>query len=212
MRLYLSSFRLGNKPEKLLELIGSDNKKIAVIVNAADHKDGRAERLQAEFDDLKSINLIPEQVDLRDYFGKQNELETKIREFGAVWIRGGNVFVLKRAFEQSGFDRVIKKLVAEDALVYAGYSAGVCIVAPSLEGTEIVDDPVIVPVGYKPEFDWQGLSFIPYATSVHYKSDHPESADVDREVAYFEEHKIPFKTLRDGEVIVVKNNHEEVVK
>jgi dipeptidase E len=35
MRLYLSSFRCGNKPEKLLELLG-DGRSTALILNAMD--------------------------------------------------------------------------------------------------------------------------------------------------------------------------------
>lgn len=35
MKLYLSSYRLGNSPEKLIKLFGAD-KKVAVISNAMD--------------------------------------------------------------------------------------------------------------------------------------------------------------------------------
>ena len=55
MKLYLSSYRLGNNPHKLLELI-SGNKNVAIIMNAEDHKTEpeRKEKLDQEIEDLKS--------------------------------------------------------------------------------------------------------------------------------------------------------------
>ena len=47
MRLYLSSYKLGNKPEAMLPLIG-DSKRTAIIANAQDSKPtvNRAERVE----------------------------------------------------------------------------------------------------------------------------------------------------------------------
>ncbi len=109
MRLYLSSFQLGTQPEKLAELVG-DNKNVAVIINAGDmcsEKDRRAQfDMQAK--NMADLGFQPTELDLRNYFGKTGELEKELSKYGAVWLKGGNAFVLKRAFEQSGFDTVIK--------------------------------------------------------------------------------------------------------
>src|ERR1700743_678436 len=131
MRLYLSSFRNGNKPEELLGLLGSD-RRTALIFNAQDWKtaEERATDLAAESERLQSIGLLPEEVDLRDYFGKSDELKQRLSNYGLVWVRGGNVFVLRRAFRQSGADIVIPDLLKNDAIVYGGYSAGVDIMQP----------------------------------------------------------------------------------
>ena len=43
----------------------------------------------------------------------------------------------------------------------------------------------------------------PFAIAVHFKSDHPESAAADREVAFYQTNGIPFRTLRDGEALVL---------
>jgi dipeptidase E len=48
-----------------------------------------------------------------------------------------------------------------------------------------------------------------YAIAPHYKSDHPESADIDKCVAYFKENNIRYKTLRDGEAIIINGENEE---
>ena len=212
MRLYLSSYGLGNEPEEMLPLIRG-SKRTAIIMNAQDNAslEGRAERLQREVENLTSIGLQPEELDLRDYFGKPKELEAAIAGFDYFWVRGGNVFLLRRAYKQSGFDNLLVKLLQGDAVAYGGFSAGICILAPSLEGLEIVDLKDDVSEGYDKAVVWDGLGVLEYAIAPHYKSDHPESADVDKCVDYFEENGIPYKTLRDGEAIVIDGQEERIV-
>ena len=203
MKLYLSSFRLGNNPERLAKLL-SDNKKAVVIVNAIDDstKEIRKEKLEREFNDLNTLGIATEELDLRNYFGKKDELKKKLSEYGMVWIRGGNVFILRRAYAYSGFDTLLKEKLSNTDFVYAGYSAGICILAPSLKGLDIVDDPNLVPEKYKPEVIWDGLGFINYVIEPHYRSEHPESTAVEKEVQYCIDNKILFKALRDGEVLI----------
>jgi len=212
MRLYLSSFRNGNKPEALLNLLG-DKRRTALIFNAQDWKseEDRASDLAQEMERLKSIGLEPQEIDLRDYFGKVDELRVELSAFDLIWVRGGNVFVLRRAFKQSGADMVIPELLKKNALVYGGYSAGVDIMQPHLHGIELVDDPNMVPQGYDTEIIWDCLGLIPYCVAPHYKSDHPESADVDKTVAYYINNHIPFIALHDGQAIIVDGDKQEVV-
>jgi dipeptidase E len=203
MKLFLSSYELGDNPEKLAKLAPA-NKKIAVIGNASDLKtvEERIEKIAKEIDPLIEIGLEPEELDLRNYFGKQKELKKTLDEFSMVWVKGGNTFVLRRSFKQSGFDKLIREKVDLLNFVYAGYSAGSCVVTPTLKGLEIVDDPIEVPKGYNPEIIWEGLSFVDFSIAPHYQSNHPESAMVEETVKYFIEHKMPYKALRDGEVII----------
>ncbi len=211
MRLYLSSFRNGNKPEELLALLG-DGRRTAVINNALDFVDdaGRADSLLNENDRLKEIGLEPTEVDLRRYFGKPEELKATLSEFDLVWVRGGNAFVLRRAFRQSGADQIVAQLLAEDKIVYGGYSAGIDMLTPSLHGAELVDEPDIVPDGYEPDIIWECLGLVPYAIAPHYKSDHPESAAIDKSIEYLTDNHIPFIALRDGEAIVVNGDGQHV--
>lgn len=204
MKLYLSSYRLGNRPEELAKLI-LGNKRVAVIVNAMDFLDKkeRDKCVKQEIDDLTKLGLIAEELDLRNYFNKQDQLKNKLNIYNAVWIRGGNVFILRRAMSQSGFDKLIKEKNKNSSFVYAGYSAGICVLAPNLHGLELVDNPQRVPEGYENKLAWEGLGLVGFAFAPHYKSEHPESKAVDKEVEYFIKNKIPFKTLRDDEVIII---------
>jgi len=207
MKMYLSSYRLGNNPEKLVRLIGP-NKKIAVIPNALDFSTDiprRNEGVQREIDDLNKLGLQAEEIDLRNYFNKSRELEQKLSEYGALWVRGGNTFVLRRAFKESGLDEWLKRQKDNKELVYAGYSAGVCILSPTLKGLEIVDDPVITAEGYPKETLWDGLGLIDFAFAPHFESPgHPETEAVGREVERYKKEGVKYRALHDGEAIVIE--------
>jgi dipeptidase E len=186
MRLYLSSFRIGNRPDELLKLLGG-RRRTALILNADDYKgiEDRAASLQREIDELNGSGLEPVEVDLRRYFGKTSELRATLAGFDLVYVRGGNAFVLRRAFHQSGADEIMRQLLENDAIVYAGYSAGPCILGPTLRGIEeSADDPTIIPDGYQSPVVWEGLRVLPYAIAPHYRSDHPETAAIDKLVTY----------------------------
>ena len=204
MKLYLSSYHLCKQPSRLAAL-PAKNKRVAVVRNALDvYTDPVALKsgLEIECADLRAIGLQPEPLDLRHYFGKPEVLDVFLRDFGFIWVTGGNSFVLRRAFAQSGLDLILqKKLFAED-FVYAGYSAGICVITPTLEGIHLADDPEANPEGYFRDAIWSGLSFVPFCIAPHYRSDHRESALIERSVEYFIEHKIPFIVLRDGEAVI----------
>jgi dipeptidase E len=211
MRLYLSSFDVGNCPDELVALAGP-GKRAAIILNALDHRPhARADWLERQANKLAALGLDVAELDLRDHFEAAGELPRIVSGIDLVWINGGNAFVLRRAMKQSGFDALIQKAVARDEVVYAGFSAAAVIAFSSLEGLELTDDPHEVPAGYDAAIVWEGLGFVPFAIAVHYQSDHPESASVDREIAFYEKAGIPYRTLRDGEALVIDGKNEKVV-
>jgi dipeptidase E len=203
MKFYLSSYRIGKEAKKLIEMMPK-NRKTAYISNALDEWDNPEKRKQNEAEDmaqLRKAGLKVELLDLRKYFNKKEELRKKLGGFGAIWVSGGNTFVLRQAMKLSGFDEILKSLTKADML-YGGYSAGICVLAPSLRGIELADNPRVKP--YKnSKLIWDGLGILDYSIVPHYKSDHPESEAMNLEVEYYKRKKIPFKTLRDGEVIII---------
>lgn len=207
MHLYLSSFQFGDNPERLVELYGA-NKKVALISNALDSFSDITRRKLSEEEQLSSLTdlgLIPESIDLRNYFGKQNELDKKMQEFGGVWVRGGNVFVLRLAYKMSGFDVILQSINKERSdFVYGGFSAGVCVLAPSLQGLELVDDTQATQLAYQQPALTDGLGIIDFAFAPHFRSDHPESEAIEKVVEYYETNKITYRALRDGEVIILR--------
>jgi dipeptidase E len=208
MRLYLSSFRLGDHPEELSRLVG-EKKRAAVVVNAADGYDDadRDANLGRAFDLLRALGLQPFELDLRNYFdlrdGGQAVL-SRLNGTGLLWVTGGNAFVLRKAAAASGFDRAVSELLGRDELVYGGYSAGACLLTPTLEGIELCDDPNDTPDGYEGlPHEVEGLGLLPFAVAPHFRSpEHPETAVIDEVVEWFLNQRIPFVALRDGDVIV----------
>jgi len=215
MRLYLSSFRLGNQPQHLVQLV-AERRRAVVVVNSCDllEEEQRRARVVQEIEALRSLGISAEELDLRRYFAEPhagNELRRVLAECVLIWVRGGNPFVLRRALKASGLDLIVRDLLGQDAIVYGGYSAGPAMLTPSLHGVELIDDPVAVPPGYDPAPIWHCLGILPYALAVHYKSPHPESAATDESVRYFIDHHMLFKALRDGEAIVVDGPDEQIV-
>jgi dipeptidase E len=212
LRLFLSSEGFGNYPNQLLDLVGG-NKKTAFIDNAKDEIP-EAERMQhvaEKRSEFENVGLIFEEIDLRNYFGKQAELLQKLEGFGLIWLSGGNTFVLRRALAYSGLDKILKDILSANMIAYGGSSAGSIIPTPSLHGTEFGDDPGIVPDGYKKEVVWDGLDLVPFHVVPHFGSDWfgQESIDMER---YLKENSMPYKTIKDGQVIVIDGDKEEFLK
>jgi dipeptidase E len=204
MKLYLSSYKVGKETAKLLEMLNG-KKKIGYIPNAMDFAtdlERRNKSEQGDIQELNSIGLEIERIDLRDYFGKELELKKKLEELGAVYVRGGNTFILRQAMKLSGLDNILLRN-KDNNFVYAGYSAGCCVLSPSLESTGLVDNPNMHPYDLK-EVIWGGLGIIQYNFLAHYDSNHPESADVEKELAFCIKKGLPYKTVKDGEVIIIE--------
>ncbi|MBS1493650.1 MAG: Type 1 glutamine amidotransferase-like domain-containing protein [Bacteroidetes bacterium] len=213
MRLYLSSFHLGNHPAKFAEMIQGD-KNTAIILNARDYfpaEDREAGRLQ-QIENLNRIGIKGSEIDLRKYFGRQEELKTVMNDFDAVWIPGGNVFLLRHAMKMSGFDEILVQLIREDKIAYGGYSAGIVVLSETLEGLDIVDDIKYVKKMYNEQPIWNGLGILPYSIAPHYKSNHPETDLIDELVMYYIDNNIKYITLKDGQAIVINGDKEELVE
>jgi dipeptidase E len=188
VKLYLSSFRMGDRPARLLELLGSA-RSAAVIANALDDQ-GAATRREG----------VERELDLREHFG----LPLDLSAYDLLWLRGGNVFLLRYALAASGADAAIVQLLRDDALVYGGYSAGPCVLAPSLRGLELVDEPEAVEETYGAEPVWDGLGVLDFAIVPHVDSPgHPETERCNALAEHYRAAGVPHRTLRDGEVLVI---------
>ena len=210
MRLYLSSYRIGDRAGSLLALLGG-GRRAAVIENALDNFSASAREIYRReaydpVDELAPLGIAGTPLDLRDYFGDPEGLRAKLSGFDLVWVTGGNAFVLRRAMKQSGFDDVITDMLDNDEIVYGGFSAGAVVATPSLEGIHLMDDPDEAPPGYDREIVWDGLGLIDHAIVPHYRSPHPETTSAERAVRHLCGRGLRYRALRDGEVIVWTEN------
>jgi dipeptidase E len=200
VRLYLSSFRLGDHPERLTAMLPAQAR-VAVIGNALDavpqlRPDGVALELAA----LTGLGLTVAEHDLR------TDDPRDLTSYDGVWVRGGNVFVLREALRRGGADEQISGLIRSGEIVYAGYSAGACVLAPSLRGLELCDDP-----GDAGEVTWDGLGVLDHAIVPHLDSPgHPETDLVARVAARYDQDGTPYTGLSDGQALVVDGPTREL--
>jgi dipeptidase E len=196
--------------------------------------------VELELAALAEVGLSATELDLRGYFGEQRRLRDDLSGASLAWLRGGNVFMLRYAMARSGADAVFKELLAADALVYAGYSAGPCVLSPSLRGLELVDDAgAVTYAGYSagpcvlsPSLRglelvddagavtriygappvWDGLAVLDEAFVPHYRSPgHPETGPIEQVVARYRAEGVPYRTLHDGQAMIVNGPGTVVV-
>jgi len=131
MRLFLSSQRLGTAPEEFAKLLWGRTR-VALVPTCAylDDPEKRRRRVAADHADLRALGLDPTGLDLRDFAGDPDRLRAELDGFDALWVLGGNAEVLRDAFHASGADDVVRDRLADDSLVYGGYSAGACVLGP----------------------------------------------------------------------------------
>ena len=149
-----------------------------------------------------NIKLSPKNtiISLKDYFNDKEKLLNRLKEFNAFYVIGGNTFALRQAMYLSGFDEYLKTIENNPNYLYAGYSAGICVLAKDMHGLEMCDEPNINPYGI--DTMWNGLGYLDYIFLPHYKSNHKETELIDGCVEYCDKHNIKYKTLRDGDVII----------
>lgn len=209
MKYYLSSYKLGNEADKLKAFIQQTSGTIGYVPNALDFSRADPKRrkthITGDMDAIRALGADVEELDLRNYFGKADELRTKLQRLGGLFVSGGNVFVLRQAMKLSGLDNLLPEIKDRNNFVYAGYSAGVCVLSPTLRTYAQVDDATDLPYPQQREQIWEGLGMLDFVFEPHYDSpDHPETQKINDEINYCIENKILFKAYRDGEVLIME--------
>ena len=201
VRLYLSSFRIGQHPGRLLALAGG-GVRTALIPNALDGLDAqvRTAGLDRDVHDLHEVGLDVTILDLR-----QEGSLGQLPDYDIVWVRGGNVFVLRRVLADTGADDLLVELLRCDTMVYGGYSAGGCVLAPSLSGLELVDDVTAVAEPLMSGLALLDRPFVPHVCSPN----HPETTACGTVSATYLAAGQPHWALRDGEVLIIDGQEVE---
>ncbi len=207
MRLYLSSYRFGEFAADLVAMAGGAGARVAVISNALDFlptsaRDHYARTVYSLPRAFADLGLEAAPLDLRHHFGRRDGVAAALEGVSLVWVTGGNAFLLRRAMKQSGFDDLIRRRLAEDALAYGGDSAGAVVCGPSLAGIEAMDPADVLAEGYPAEVEWAGLGLIDSHIVPHYRSQHGESEAADACAGWYRERELPLTTLSDGDVLI----------
>ena len=180
MKLYLSSYKLGNKTEELKKWITEHGNKICLIPNSRDvfpDSERKTAGIHADAQELTDLGFEVTILSLKEYFNKKDELLEKLKEFHAFYVIGGNAFALRQAMYLSRFDKYLKTIKDNPNYLYVGYSAGICVLAKDMHGLEMCDDPNINPYGI--DTLWEGLGYFDYLLLPHYQLNHKETKLID---------------------------------
>lgn len=186
MRLFLASSELGNHAHRLRQLSGS-NRRVLIIRNARDYRteDYAANVLGDKMALFTQAGFDPQVIDLRLFFGRSDELESYLEQYdpGIIYCLGGNPFFLNAALRMSGMDNIIRRALFNDAIVYAGESAGTMVAAKNLAPYMRGEDrlPEVTKDLYGKKAPLEALGLIDYYPICHaYREDHSEKTDMYR--------------------------------
>lgn len=190
-------------------MVGED-KRVLFVDNAKDYNspEEREAHVLEKQKEFEQTGFDFFELDLRNYFGSPATLKPLVEAAPFVWVSGGNTFILRRAFEYSGFGTLLQNALKSTDMVYGGSSAGSIIMTKTLRGTEKGDDPYLIPSGYNDEIIWDGLGLVYPQLVPHYQSQW-WSNEAQAMVDYFEHNDLKYETLRDGEVYIVDGDKEE---
>ena len=186
MRLFLASSELGNHAHRLRQLSGS-NRRVLIVRNARDYRteDYAANVLGDKMALFTQAGFDPQVIDLRLFFGRADELESYLEQYdpGIIYCLGGNPFFLNAALRMSGMDNIIRRALFNDAIVYAGESAGTMVAAKNLAPYMRGEDrlPEVTKDLYGKKAPLEALGLIDYYPICHaYREDHSEKTDMYR--------------------------------
>lgn len=198
MKLYLGSCNLGKDKEELKNWIEKFGKDIILIPNALDivyNKSVRENMIEEDKIMLENVGFDVKVESLKEYFGDYKKLKECFDKYKAFYVIGGNVFTLRKAMELSGFDRYVKEISSKKDRLYAGYSAGICVLAKNIDIFEFVEEqrnPYNGDIHFKP-----GLGIIDYLPLPH-----SDSGNMKQVEDYCKKHNLKFKSIEDGESVL----------
>lgn len=138
-------------------------------------------------------------VDIKDM--KSAQLERVLRDRDIIFVNGGNTFYLLKYVRESGFDKLLPKLLGEGK-IYIGVSAGSYIPCPTIEAA-VWKNPDRNKVGLK---DLTGLNLVPFLITAHFEEKYRAIVEkASRNTKY------PVVALRDTQAILVDGNNYKLV-
>jgi dipeptidase E len=188
LRAYLSSEGLGTAPGEYAALFAGPGRRVAVVAAGAylDDPERRRDRVAAELEGLRSLGLDAAEVDLAEA-----RALPAVAACDGLWVLGGDPVALLDAFAASGVGDLVRARLAEDDVVYGGYSAGAAILGPVLPG------PDLAPVA--------GWGVVPFTLAPHTRPGLTVWVD------WFAAHGVPHLVLADGQAVVVDGDTQRVV-
>ena len=169
--------------------------KLGHIINASKGKGvASLDYLERTKNIFREHNCKFEDIDLD---GKtESELRNMLKNFDGVFVNGGSTFYLLKSIRESGFDKVIKKLL-QNGFIYIGASAGSYVACPTIEMASWKHQDKYYHYEIK---DFTGMNLVPFLITVHYV---PEYRSILKEKIL--QSKYLVRILTDEQAILIKD-------
>ena len=172
--------------------------KIAYITTASKkvNDTGYVERHRQKMDEL---NFSYDEIDIAGM--NENELKKTLDGHDIIMVEGGNTFYLLKAIRESGFENVVKDLIAR-GVVYIGSSAGSYVACPSI---------VISTYAKKQKdrcdiTDFTAMNLVPFLIKAHYTPDMlPDLNDIRTKIEY------PLHILDDKQALLIRDGEVQLL-
>ncbi len=149
--------------------------------------------------ELQSLGCQVEEIFLKDFVDNTEGLKDLLTSKDGVWVVGGNAHYLRYMMRVSGFDDLIRSLLAK-GFVYAGYSAGAMMVSATIKYTDLDGEMHV-----EPERVDDGLGLIDQAIIPHWgrtdRLDYLEAV-----AAAYESEGVGLLKLADGQAVVINED------
>ena len=192
-----------------------EGRKALFIENARDYypDEKRANDLQEKLAMLSKLGFEVEELNLRNYFGKQDKLRNFIDSYkpDLIYASGGNVFLLATAYHLSGFDEILREDLANDKYKYGGFSAGTMAICKTIRiyGHDHLV-PERVPEVYGVNAVLDGVGLVDYQLIPH--ADVPEYLETTKEyIKRIERAGLKAQPLNQEAVIVIDGDSQRIL-
>ena len=162
-----------------------------------------------EYSKLLELGYIIEKVDLDTL--NPNTIYQELQKFDIIYCCGGSALYLIISMRQSGFIKVINRLLSEGK-IYVGSSAGSMVCAPSLEMKTILDDSSQAnDLIEGMNGDYTGLGLVNFLVSPHFNN--PDYIPYFTRMVQFDSPRpeYPILFLTDNQGIWIENNKLEII-
>ena len=177
--------------------------KVAFIPTAADtYKDKSF--IKEDRDKLIDLGFDVIDIDLKNKTMK--ELSGELKPCDIVFVAGGNSFYLLEKVKESGFDKIIRKLVKQKNIFYIGSSAGAVIVGPSIEPIKKLDDPSKA----SNLRSYEGLYLVDFVVLPHYGKE--KYKEIYQKIIKKYGKKFNLIKITDMQAVIVEGNNFRIVE
>lgn len=203
MKLFLTS-QANQVIDKIVEFLSKKPEDLELVyITTASNMHEDKSWVQSNMQDFKIAGFKVKEFDIAGR--NKDQLREELKDVEIVLVDGGETYYLLDQVRKSGFDEVVKELVARD-VVYIGSSAGSIIIGPDIDIARRYDNPDLAP----DLSNFKGLSLIDLVIVPHCNSKMVKGF-LELTIKDFKDKPHKLLLLNDNQFLKVVDNTYEVI-